>query len=101
MAQISPVYAIEAIDINDDQKTDLILGGNLFAVKPEMGRYDASYGSVLLGDGLGDFTPVNALTSGVSVPGQTRHIAVIKNRNELKLLFVRNADTIKLYKVKK
>ena len=46
-AQLSPVYAINHLDADDDGDLDLILGGNLFKVKPEMGIYDASYGTFL------------------------------------------------------
>ncbi len=48
-AQFSPVYAAEAGDFNDDGNLDILLGGNLYNVKPEVGRYDASYGSFLSG----------------------------------------------------
>ncbi|HOX84220.1 MAG TPA: VCBS repeat-containing protein, partial [Chryseolinea sp.] len=36
-AQVSPVYGIAIFDLNKDGTKDIILGGNLFAVKPEVG----------------------------------------------------------------
>ena len=41
-AQLSPVYAIESVDVDQDGDLDLFLGGNLFKAKPEVGIYDAS-----------------------------------------------------------
>lgn len=40
-AQMSTVYAITAHDFDSDGDLDLVLGGNLYGVKPEIGRYDA------------------------------------------------------------
>ena len=46
-AQLSPVFAALAIDINADGANEILLGGNLYEAKPQVGRYDASYGAVL------------------------------------------------------
>ena len=54
-AQLSPVYGIEILDLNGDGHQDILLGGNLYRAKPEVGRYDASYGVCLSGDGKGNF----------------------------------------------
>jgi hypothetical protein len=52
-AQLSPVYGIEVRDMDNDGKLDILLGGNLYNVRPEVGRYDASFGLFLKGDGNG------------------------------------------------
>jgi hypothetical protein len=54
-AQRSWVYSILVTDVNEDGIQDLILGGNLSGAKPEVGKYDASYGEVLIGKGDGTF----------------------------------------------
>lgn len=54
-AQFAPVYAIHAADMNADGYLDVLLGGNFDGVLPRRGRYDASYGVLLLGDGAGGF----------------------------------------------
>ena len=100
-AQFSPVFGIAAMDVNKDNKMDIVLGGNLFSVKPEVGRYDASHGLVLEGDGQGNFKPVSSLQSGLKLEGQVRHIKVIQTRNGPLLTFVRNNDTVKFYKINK
>ena len=45
--QFSPVYAINTSDFDNDGDKDIVMGGNLFNVKPEVGIYDASYGIYL------------------------------------------------------
>ena len=97
-AQISPVYAIRAEDTDADGIPDLILGGNLFSVKPEMGRYDALHGAVLKGKGNGQFTYVPPAKTGVIVPGETRHIATLRSAKSKLFAFFRNNGSVVFYK---
>jgi hypothetical protein len=60
MVQLSSVNAIACTDINGDGFPDLILGGNEFGFLPQFGRLDASFGDILLGDGKGNFTCLDA-----------------------------------------
>lgn len=96
-AQLSPVYGIEVCDANADTNPDIILGGNLFEVKPEVGRYDGTYGLVLLGDGIGNFRSVSERNSGLHVKGQVRDIVSLTTRKGKILAFSRNNDTVKIY----
>ena len=50
-AQLSPMYGVMVDDFDRDGNLDVMMGGNLYRVKPEVGRYDASYGVFLKGDG--------------------------------------------------
>lgn len=99
-AQVSPVYGIETGDFNKDGHPDIIVGGNLFSVKPEVGRYDALMGLVLLGNGKGDFMPLPGQESGISIQGEIRHISLIRNKNNQSLVIVRNNDSLLLYEIK-
>ena len=85
------------MDVNHDQKPDIILGGNLFAVKPEIGRLDALHGLVLTNEGNGNFTPLNSLQSGIKIKGEVRHIQVLNNKGKKVIAFVRNNDSIKFF----
>ncbi|NNE30337.1 MAG: VCBS repeat-containing protein, partial [Saprospiraceae bacterium] len=73
--QLSPMYAIEVADINGDGFMDFFMGGNLYGVQPEMGRYDASYGHVLINDGTGSFSDM-ARDYGFSVKGEIRDFVI-------------------------
>ncbi|MCD9017923.1 VCBS repeat-containing protein [Fulvivirgaceae bacterium QH1ED-6-2] len=96
-AQVSPVYGIAVTDVNGDGTRDIVLGGNLFAVKPEAGRYDALHGLVLTGDGKGGFTALSSVASGLNMPGEVRHVRVLNARGKKLLVFARNNDTLQFY----
>ncbi|GAB3321401.1 VCBS repeat-containing protein [Larkinella ripae] len=95
-AQLSPICGIEIIDVNGDQKPDLVLTGNFFDVLPEIGRYDASYGLVLLGQGQGRFEPLGPTASGFIVHGQVRHLARL---NQGQFVAAKNNDRVQVYKL--
>lgn len=98
-AQFSPIYAILVDDFDSDGFQDLLLGGNFSGVPPELGRYDASYGSVLLGDGTGSFTPAGLQKSGFVVTGEIRQFKTLENASGQKQIIVaRNNDSVVVFK---
>jgi hypothetical protein len=100
-AQASPVFAVEVLDVNGDHHPDILMGGNLFAVKPEIGRYDAMHGLVLLGNGKGKFTATSSLESGLKIEGEVRHIAALESKNTTFIAFIRNNNTVQFYTIRK
>jgi hypothetical protein len=100
-AQVSPVYGIELFDVDGDNVDDIIMGGNLFAVKPEVGRYDAMNGLILRNDGKGNFKPLSALESGITVKDETRYITSMNNKGKKLIAFVRNNNSIVFYQTVK
>ncbi|HKK41750.1 MAG TPA: VCBS repeat-containing protein [Bacteroidales bacterium] len=97
-AQFSPVYAIETGDFNNDGNTDILLGGNLFNVKPELGRYDASYGTMLLGDGKGNYSYIPARLSGFRLEGEIRDIMELKSGKDKVLVVARSNGPVQVFK---
>jgi hypothetical protein len=97
--QYSPIYAIQTFDFDDDGFLDIVMGGNLYEAKPEIGRYDASKGAFLKGDGKGDFTYVKNSESGFLVDGQIRDLDIIKIKNKVHLVVARNNDNPLLFKI--
>ncbi len=95
--QLSPVYAILIQDINKDSKKDIVAGGNLFGLKPELGRYDADYGTVLIGNGKGDFNFVSPWQSGFFYYGEVRDIAMINTSKGKVLLVARNNNALTIF----
>jgi enediyne biosynthesis protein E4 len=100
-AQVSPVYGIAVEDLDGNGTKDLVLGGNLYAVKPEIGRYDALHGLVLLGKGDGDFVATSPLASGLSLRGEVRSLTFLKRKSDKILAVVRNNDTMAFYSIQK
>jgi hypothetical protein len=74
MAQFSPVLGVVSGDLNRDGAMDLVLAGNNYHVRPSIGRYDASYGLCLLGDGKGNFVTMLPVESGLKIEGDARGI---------------------------
>ena len=101
-AQFSPVFGILAKDLNGDGITDLFLAGNFFGVKPQTGRFDASYGVTFLGDNAYHFKYLEPSQSGLFVRGEARDIATIKSINgESDIIVAVNNDNLYLFKKKK
>jgi hypothetical protein len=96
-AQISPVFAVEAADFNSDGIPDILLGGNLLNMKPETGGYDASYGTLLLGDKKGGFIHIPAKESGIRLTGEVRDMLIVRTDKEDLLFIARSNDSLKVY----
>jgi len=101
MVQLSSVNAICSVDVNGDNKPDLILGGNLFDFPPQFGRLDGSYGHVLINDGKGGYRWVEPAQSGLSLRGSIKDIKEINHgaKNRL-LLITQNDQQPALYQLK-
>jgi hypothetical protein len=96
-AQFAPVYASLAGDFDGDRKTDVIVAGNFYGVTPVQGRYDASYGLLLRGDGNGGFSAVDMEESGLAIEGQVRRMVLLKRANGARVILVaRNDDRLQL-----
>jgi hypothetical protein len=96
-AQFAPIYATVVGDVDGDGHPDLIVAGNLSGVAPVEGRYDASYGLLLHGDGNGNFAAVDMERSGLEIDGQARHMALLKRATgETLILVARNNDRLQV-----
>ena len=71
-AQMAPINAIVARDLDGDGTLDLFCVGNNFGPEPNTGRFDGSLGVLLKGNGHGAFTALTPSDSGLIVPGDTR-----------------------------
>lgn len=98
-AQHFPIYGLFIDDVNKDGHADLMVCGNLIAVQPEIGPYDAGVGLFLEGDGTGLFKAISPRTSGFIVQGEGREIRSIMNsKGEKSYLVGRNNDSILAFK---
>ena len=97
-SDFSPIYAISANDFNGDGNIDLLLCGNIENVRIRIGKIDANYGVLLLGDGKGNFKYANQLESGLSLKGNVRDILTLDhiNGNHLLLIGVNNNAPVTL-----
>ena len=74
---------------------DLVMGGNLYNTKPEVGRYDASFGIYLENIDGSNFKYRNG-GAGFSLLGEIRDIKV----NKQGLIVSRNNDSLAIFNYK-
>lgn len=91
-AQFSCINAIEIMDVNKDKHPDIIFLGNNYGNEVFVGRYDASNGGVMLGNGKGKFTFYR--DSGFEVSGDAKSLIRIDNQ----LIAGQNRGPIKVFK---
>ena len=92
-AQLTPIYAIEHGDFDKDGDPDLVLGGNLYRAKPEVGIYDASHG-IYLENRKGKFFN-SSRVNDFFVKGEIRDIKRIDNQ----VFVFRSNDSIAVLKL--
>jgi len=98
--QFSSVNTICTLDVNKDGILDIILGGNQYEFKPQFGRLDSNFGSVLLGSKNGTYTWTSYAKSGFYLKGEVKHIQKIKNKNNtVSIIAVINDATPKTFKI--
>jgi hypothetical protein len=100
-AQLTPVYAIAVMDINNDGRQDIILGGNQYCAKPQTGIHAGSYGSILINKGNRHFETMSFANSGFFVTGQIRDIQKINYKQKELQLIARNNDSLETFELKK
>ncbi|AEI48853.1 VCBS repeat-containing protein [Runella slithyformis] len=75
LAQLSPINGMIVEDLDNDGHLDVLLVANDFGNETSTGRYDASNGLLLKGNGKGDFTPLTQSSTGFYVPGNAKGLA--------------------------
>jgi hypothetical protein len=98
-AQLSAVNAIVCDDLDNDGITEIILAGNFYGFKPEIGRLDANYGQVYrYADNR--FTYLPPAKTGFRLGGQVRSSLIIKDAHGDKMyLFGRNNESLTAYRL--
>ena len=96
-AQFSPVSGLLVSDFDGDGRLDILLGGNFYRAKPEIGIHDACHGLWLQGDGQGGFTPRPAAQSGFFIRGEIRDLATVRSGNKRLVLAARNNAALQFF----
>jgi hypothetical protein len=99
-AQMSPVKSTLLFDINKDGHKDIITIGNHFGVEVETTRYDAGFGTILLGDGNNGFKFISPKNSGFYVPHDSRDIGCLKHKNNSLIIVTNNDSDLSIFKIK-
>jgi hypothetical protein len=99
LAQISPIRAMVAHDVDGDGHLDLIAAGNLYHTEPNTARADAGNGVWLRGDGQGAFRPVFPGSSGFLAPLEVTALALITLPTGKAVLVANNGDSLQAYMI--
>lgn len=79
-SQYAPVFSIQSYDFTGDGFKDLLLLGNNHHLKLRLGQSDANHGTLLVGDGSGNFEYVDQVFSGLMILGSVKSSALIRNK---------------------
>jgi hypothetical protein len=95
-AQYAPVQTIQTGDFNNDGSKDVLLLGNDYTADFMTGRYDASPGLVLMGDGNGQFKKLPYCHSGLSIQEDIRSSIAIEVKGKKCYVIGANAAPLKM-----
>jgi len=99
--QFAPVNDILVNDYTGDGQLDLLIAGNSYTPDTHIGRYDASIGYLLAGNGNGQFRVLGPEASGFVARGDNRSLEEITLQDTTQMIVVAaNQDSLTLYKYK-
>src|SRR5439155_20884860 len=100
-AQIAPIKAIIAHDVEGDCHLDLLVAGNLYDAEPNTPRAGAGNGLWLRGDSKGHFTPVPPKKSGFLATLNVSGLALIKTNAGMAVLVANTGDSLQVFRIRK
>jgi hypothetical protein len=80
LVQSSPIFAFQIADVNADGHVDIVMAGNMNHAKLRIGKMDANYGLLFLGDGRLNFNMVPQSKSGFWLKGDVRSVLKVEDQ---------------------
>ena len=98
LAQIAPINGMVVEDFDKDGNSDVLLVANDFGNETNSGRYDASNGLLLKGDGKGNFIPLTQAVTGFYVPANAKGLAQLTTNTGRRILIAtQNRGPLKVF----
>ncbi|MCP1385485.1 VCBS repeat-containing protein [Runella salmonicolor] len=98
LAQLSPINGMIVEDFDKDGHLDVLLVANDFGNETSTGRYDASNGLMLKGNGKGDFAPLTQAITGFYVPGNAKGLAQMASSDGRRMVIAtQNRGPLKVF----
>ncbi len=92
--QTAPIFGMQSLDVNADGNLDVLAVGNDYGTELSNGRYDASNGWLLLGNGKGSFEAAPLWQSGFYVPANAKALVKVPTGKGLNLLASQNLGPV-------
>ncbi len=92
-AQTSPVQGIVCDDFNADGNIDILMAGNKYGYEVETNPCDAGNGTLLLGDGKGNFAWLDNVQSGFWAQREARDLALLRGAGGKRIVVVANNNS--------
>jgi hypothetical protein len=99
-AQLSSVKGIIIKDWDEDGKKDLLLHGNDFSWRAQLGNIDAAYGIICKGKGNGYFEALPLRNTGAVCNGDVRDIATVQTAKGPIIICARNNESTVVSKIR-
>jgi hypothetical protein len=100
-AQFSPIRSAIVEDLNGDGRKDLVVAGNAYAIRPSLGRYDASFGWCMLADTAGTYKALRPVQSGLVIHGDARKILRVTIAGKQCLVAAVNNGDLQVFQIGK
>ena len=93
-AQFSSIRDAVVLDVNNDRKPDIFIGGNFYGSSVSVGRNDGDFGTLLVNIGGGNMTAESL--PGLIIRNEIRKILPIITAKDTAWVAVRNSDSLML-----
>ena len=98
-AQVSKVFGIATSHFDGDGKKEILLTGNFFPYRTQLGRCDASLGTLLRREEKGSYTVFPNAQVNLFADGDIRNMILIKNAGGDNLIILaKNDDEVQVLK---
>ncbi|NNV57573.1 VCBS repeat-containing protein [Limnovirga soli] len=95
-AQMSAANGLVTADVDNDGNIDIVMAGNYYPFRVNIGPLDASIGLFLKGNGKGDFTPVFYNKTGLNIGGDVRNLITVNVNGQTLLLAAKNNSAVQV-----
>jgi hypothetical protein len=97
--QFAPIQSMKVLDFDKDGNLDILMAGNFYGPEFMTGRYDASIGLYVRGNGKGNFKALTAAESGIRIQGDARILADITIGGKPAFIAGVNQGRLQVYRV--
>lgn len=100
-AQLSAANSLISKDVDGDGNNDIILAGNFYPMRAQLGPMDAGIGIVLKNDGKANFTSLTYDKTKLLIKGDARSMIELKSKGMDYFIIAKAGDAVQVEKINK